>query len=284
MTSPWYRARPLIAGVALITVTNLAALAGVAYNRAGEPGGRLELTERELSLSRGSGFRGENSGLALGLRWRVLARASKDPSGGYRYTGGPAWLDRAKLRELGFDVSRPLDTLDGRRHYGKLLAKEVLLVLELDGAAYREARARARRRNERAQRDSEERERRAERARANLERERRRKSRLFVVDAGPDFEALRSRYPDRRRYAIVRGRIRPHVAGTGNSLYLTGRVLGPSVDTLHVPLAHRRLLETARAAPGRTPDAGPRYAVTVAFGKRLEPWIEAVSRRTAARP
>ena len=41
----------LIAAIALIVLTNVVVLAGVAYNRSGEPDATVTLTERELNLA-----------------------------------------------------------------------------------------------------------------------------------------------------------------------------------------------------------------------------------------
>ena len=48
-----------------------------------------------------------------------------------------------------------------------------------------------------------------EAARHQLKHEQGEASRLFIVDAGLDLAALRQRYPERQRYAIVKGRVRP---------------------------------------------------------------------------
>ena len=45
-----FKGKIFIAGLAIIIVTNIVALAGVAYNRSGEPDAVVELTERELGL------------------------------------------------------------------------------------------------------------------------------------------------------------------------------------------------------------------------------------------
>ena len=61
------RAHLRIACLALVVLTNLAILAGVAYNRSGQSA-VLELTERELALAE-PWSRGESSGLQLRLDW-----------------------------------------------------------------------------------------------------------------------------------------------------------------------------------------------------------------------
>ena len=61
----------LLSAVVLLLLTNVVVLAGVAYNRAGEPVVSLELTERELTLVRSYRRTDENSGTALSLQWQV---------------------------------------------------------------------------------------------------------------------------------------------------------------------------------------------------------------------
>lgn len=278
------RAWLFIAGVALILAANAVALLGVAYNRSGEPESVLPLTERELALPWRT-YDGENSGIALTIRWRVPDRKPDRASAPtYYYSGlAPAWLDKAKLSELGFDVSRSLDTPAGRRHYEKLLAKEVLLVLELDGPAYQAMLERAR---EHARSEAElasanprkdEFKRRAQSAKQDVYLEERANSRLFVIDAGSDASALRARYPDRSRYAIARGQVKPSIAGRESAWYLAGYVTNLSVDRIQVPFAYREIFEPLFQADGRNPSQRePRYEAAIAFGNRFEPWIKSV--------
>ena len=70
----WSRAHTLIAGAALIVLTNAIALVGVAYNRSGEPDSTLTLTRRELQMSYRWWRDRENSGIALRLLWRMHNR------------------------------------------------------------------------------------------------------------------------------------------------------------------------------------------------------------------
>jgi hypothetical protein len=280
--------RTLVAGGALILVTNAVALVGAAYNRAGDPESVLKLTQRELSLPYSWGFEGENSGITLRLRWRVLGAEPQGALGLERsYPGvgeAPDWLDKAKLVALGFDVSTPQDTPAGRRHYDKLLPKEVLLVLDLDGPAYRRMLERAKQYSEReealhlANPGDKEFERRAKWAKEELDREERESSRLFVIDAGLDVGALRAQYPDRLRYAIVRGQVRLQLAEKEKHLVLSGYVNDLSIDHITVPLGFRQVFEPMlhNARRGQY-DTVSRYEVSVAFGKRLEPWITTAS-------
>ncbi len=280
----WSRTRTFGAGVALILAANAVALVGVAYNRSGDQESTLTLTQRELSLPFYWEPNDENSGLALQLRWRVRIGKEKNSGSGTSYPGAhgtPDWLDKAKLMELGFDVSKAENIPEDRAYYAKLLPKEMLLVLELDGPAYREALEHARQHWQKqealraANVGKKEFEQRAKRAREQLDRDEPDNTRLFVIDAGLDATALRTRYPDRTRYAIVRGHVQPQAGGK------TGYVSGISIDEIHVPFTYRQVFEPMLRDVKRTqygtswPDKG--YKVSVVYGKRFEPWITGVS-------
>lgn len=268
----WDRRYTLIAGVALILAVNAIVLAGVAYNRSGDPTSILQLSERELRHGRLSSK--ENSGVALSLVWRVR-RGNDAPDADYvSYGGGADWLDQAKLAALGFDVAPDR----AERKFKQRRSKEVLLVLELDGPAYRQALARAQQ-----QADDEEKlllanpgnkefERRAKRARETAERDEREASRLFVVDAGLNDAALRAQYPDPTRNLIVRGQVRPQRVTRDRQERLLGHISALSVAQINVPIEFQPALQRA-AATAKTPS----FSATLAFGKRLEPWIVALN-------
>ena len=137
----WSRRHTLISGIALILITNAVALAGVAWNRSGDPESTLKLTQRELRQPY-RGMNDENSGMSLRINWRVFGG---EKSWNYSYSGGaPDWLDQAKMESLGFDVSQAEGMKDDYRWTSRQLAKEVLLVLEMDGQAYQQVLQRAR--------------------------------------------------------------------------------------------------------------------------------------------
>lgn len=284
----WSRTRTLVAGVALILAANAVALMGVAYNRSGEADSLLRLTQRELQLPYGWRLEGESNGIALTLRWRVLAEESADawvPTMAYQGSA-PIWLSKGKLAMLGFDVSRE-DTDKGRMHYSKQLARNALLVLELDGPACRLALERARKHVaseealHAANPGNKEFELREGNARRWLAQEERVNSRLFIVDAGLDAAALRLKYPDHARYAIVRGQVRPWVIGDKTKPRLSGRI-SLSADSINVPHAFRAVFEPLLQGARRgRPDVEPPFEVTVAFGQRFEPWITAASGKAA---
>ena len=282
MIRAWTRAHTLVVGAALILLTNAVALGGVFLNRSGEPDARLALSERELGFDRGGMSRRENSGMALRLHWRVESGDGEDIDYGGYYRQ-PAWLDEARMAELGFDTR--VQTESQERRYQRGLPQPVLLVLEYDGPAWKRMLARAQKTAQAhaaaaaANPGNAEFERRAKSAADQARQERDGNSRLFVVDAGVDAAALRARYPDRARHLILAGMVRPavrHVDGHGKRY--GGFISEVAVDEINVPLAFRGELDRIRNGP--SPAAighPPRYAVRIATGQRLEPWLEQVS-------
>lgn len=284
--------RYTLLAAALVVLSNLIALAGVAYNRGDAPESTLALSERELSLPYGryAWSRKENSGLALQLVWRANGPDRERAAAAYpphQYSREAHWLDETKLRSLGFDLPSAADQEVDQEdwgHGGRPSARDMWLVLELDGPAYQhslkaverwveEVRASHAQATEAVRHglpsvDSAER---------DLRLERHRHSRLFAVDAGLDAAALRAAYPDRSQYAIVRGRVHPgwwyprSVPTTPRH----GHIESIEVDALHVSTLYRAHFDRlSDELPSE--DSGPRYAVEVSWGRRFEPWIAAV--------
>ncbi|MBU1777038.1 MAG: DUF4824 family protein, partial [Gammaproteobacteria bacterium] len=259
----------LIAGGAIILLTNAVALGGVAYNRSGEPESQLQLTQRELNRSY-TFSRKDNSGITLSLNWRFeQAELNEYNLGMYSGRwGNPVWLDKDKLVQLGFDVEKLAATQDYRQRNKEFQPKEVLLVLELDDRAYRHHLQRTREYLEESRRllaaspANTEMQRKAKSAEENYKSEVETGSRLFVIDAGLDLDALRAAYPDHKRYAILHGLIRPADIHIKNQTVIGGNISELHAGLINVPLDKRQVLS------GSDP-----YEVTVAFGKRLEPWI-----------
>ena len=83
-----------------------------------------------------------------------------------------------------------------------------------------------------------------------------------MVDADLDAAVLRAKYPDRKRYAIVPGKIGlQSYAGQKRA----GYVHGPSIADVNVPIQFH---DATRA---------PAFEASVAFGRRLEPWLAAAA-------
>jgi len=289
--------RTLLAGVLLIVVSNAAVLAAVAWNRSGAPEAVLRMSTRELRPPYVGPASAENSGLSLTVAWRVPTASpagSREPA---YYADGPgaspAWLDEDRLAALGFEIPRRGDVAARRLALARQLSREVLLVLELDGPAHRQALEQARAGAElaearsRAEPGAADLKRRAEWAANRLRRAETIDSRLFVVDAGLDAAALRAAWPDASRHAIVEGRVRAALVGPDEGARVGGYVTGLNVARVNVPSALRPALERALAgAPDDRRQAGPRTVpgleIEVAFGRRFEPWIRSMAWPTGA--
>lgn len=275
--------RTLLLGLAIIVLSNIVALAGVAYNRSGEPTSRPTLTERELSLPYNYGFAAENSGISLKLNWRVFD--TKKATANYSYWNPAEWLDADKLGSLGFDVSYPLDKPDSHEHYQKALSKEVFVVLENDGAVYQKVLQQKRDKLAEAKLlqkqnpDKKEFEKRLKTATDGLEAEQKENSRLFAMDARLDYASLRQQYSDNSRYLIARGEVNMRYYGRYNKRpYLRGSIKRLSVMKVNVPLEHASVLTPLldKAYRRRSRKHPPRYEVSLQYGQRYEPWVISV--------
>ncbi len=115
-------------------------------------------------------------------------------------------------------------------------------------------------------------------------------SQLFPVDVGLDPGVLRSRYPDRRRYALVPAVVNLMVRygespNTGNAK-VSGSISDILCDQVTIPLSLQGQLVEFLRKPGvswseyysneKTAVKSPRYTAVIKFGKRYEPWVESV--------
>ena len=271
----------LLSAVVLLLLTNVVVLAGVAYNRAGEPVVSLELTERELTMVQSYRRTDENSGTALSLQWQVSGDGEQLAS---LYAGGssPEWLDEAKLSALGFDLAALKRDKEQDRRRWRSLAREVVIVLEYDAEAYQQSLSLvghqlSLHREKLAQSPDDDNL--AERLKHTEERLAGLKlsaTRLFAVDAGLEQQALIEKYADSDRYLFVRGDIGPRWDDDA----VTGRIQRLTVQQVHVPLPYSQQL--AELTQGQRFNAynedpiPPRYRVRLNIGKRLEPWVAAV--------
>jgi hypothetical protein len=145
---------------------------------------------------------------------------------------------------------------------------DVLLVLEMNGPAYQRELSRAcRPRAGIRDRD----------AARSCASEKKETSRLFIVDAGLDRNALRRKYPQANVYAIVRGEIEAATIATVSSTAesrVVGYVRGPVIEEIQVPRSMRDALGDSNALERNRAERPERpFTATIAFGRRLEPWI-----------
>jgi len=272
----------LLAAVLLVLVTNAVVLSGVAYNRAGQPVTSIDLTERELTVVQSYRSIDENSGTALSLQWQV-------PGGGeptvypYAHGGSPEWLDAAKLSELGFTPAQLKSDREEYLHKWRSLSREVVLVLEYDGEAYRQALLSAGKkvnqlRESLAESAADDKlAKKLEQYEKSLTRLKVAQTRLYVVDAGIDEQALTEKYAGGKQYLLLRGDI-----GLGwSDDAVTGRIEQVYVQEVHAPLPYSQQLASLtkgkRFYTYKAEPVPPRYQVQLDIGNRLEPWIASVS-------
>lgn len=270
-----------IIGIVLLLATNLVVLLGVASNRSGDPETLIALTERELQLP--YWIHEENSGLSLRLVWRTIGE-NKDNTD---YCGNwisPTWFNAQKLRELGFTIEDTSSSDETSKRHKEQVPKEVFIVLEYNGEAYKEALRRAERALEKAKgalkatnEDKELRES-FNKAKEQLERERISESRLFAIDAGLDARKLRAQYSDRARFIITPGIVEPTYFCKDEKKEQFGYISKLSVENINVPLKLRNVFASI-LAHDKSPEcklSPPRYTVELAYGSRFEPWIRSV--------
>jgi hypothetical protein len=275
----WSNRHTLLAGLGLIVLVNAIALAGVAWNRSEPADSRLQLSEREL----GSGYdywRKENNGIGLRLDYRWPDTRPSDVNG-YSFADGKR-LSPATMGELGFALPSELNEKTVRR-YRRQRDRDGLLVLEFNGPQYQQQLQRAEQRLAQstaelaAVPDNKQLIESHKRAREDLQREQTRASRLFVVDAGAQLPDLRARYPDRQRYAIVRGRIEAWAWQTDGRWLIGGSAQIPVAQSINLPQPWHQLfadLPKRKKVAGYAHSGGERlFNAELVFGQRLEPWI-----------
>lgn len=282
----WKTRHTLISGIVLIVLANTVALSGVYYNRSGEPESTLLLSERELQIPYQSQRRKENSGIALRIKWKTVQPVSKDKPYYYYSSQQPGWLNENKLNELGFNLEHEKQKREKRGAYRQILPRNVLLVLENDGDAYQQDLRNARE-NLKAQRalvrnnpGKDEFFSRLKTAEQQYRRLQQNDSRLYVIDAGLDLDLLRKKYPDRSRYLVAGGSVRVWLQydrkkqETRVSSYISG------LDVTHINTAkvfHADLEKVMEDRHQRKDtNKKPNYVLRVSWGKRLEPWLQAI--------
>jgi hypothetical protein len=287
----WQRVR---ASVGLLVFTNAVVLAGVAYNRSGEPDVQITLTEREMPVSISAlGLRDEDTRVTLRLRWQ--SPNSRWHSS--RHDSGPVWFDQAKLEALGYDCSISVSDPNAALYYNRQLPLEVFVVLEYEGQAWANwlkawekdltvaaAQVAA---GKTAQEE-------LDKHREVYERLPNTASHLLAIDVGSDAVQLRERYPEPHRFIIAKAQVRLVLVREGKSetrgrypAHLRGYVSHLMSADIHVPYEWQS--ELNQITGGRpiyqsywdsfdwqAEPKEPRYEVTLRYGKRHEPWITAV--------
>jgi len=274
---------PIITAGFLLLI-NVIVLAGVAYNRSGEPVASLQLTERELLLPRyHSSAKKENSGLALTLSWNI-APAYPFDNKYRRYAltnyGTPNWLSNEKLKELGFDVGKTsTDIRDSLTGYKKLESEEVIIVLEYNGDAFHayvkkvEADVQHFRNDVKNNPNDSDLAKRLASNEKSLKELKNTESRLIAIDAGLDLKTLKQKYPDSSKYLMLRGEVRRY----WSNKQLTAGIKQLFINKVHVSLPYLKEISELTMLGDSRNIVKPRYRVGLDLGKRLEPWVGGVS-------
>lgn len=269
----WTRTHALLGGAGLILLVNAVALGGVAWNRSGNPDSLPRLSQRELVHN--SSWHQENSGLSVRLNWRFPSEAE---GAGPRSLAWEPRIDAKQMAALGFRMPAQVDD-NSARQFDRQQSRTALLVLELDGPLYQRELQLARKHLDEANQA-------AAAAPGNqklayelkdsqnaLKSEEKYASRLLLKDVGLDQKALRQRYPDRQRYLIVQGRVRPISLFHEHIWTLGGTASALGVDSINVPYRWRQALEEDSWQEDEDRERMQRFTAEVVFGQRLEPWI-----------
>ena len=265
--------KALAAALGLVGVVNAFVLCGVAYNRSGHEA-VLELTERELAIDKGNQ---EDTGMQLRL----------DSSESMSWS-------REKVSRLGFDAD-----LLVRLEDHSMPSKRMFALLEYDGAAWQKwldenEKEILKLREDRRRGKTDEKEFKEELQKRLLDEEI--QSKLFVVDVGLDARSLWEAHPDTKRYAVVPCLVSVSAYISEKNEKDMGNTADPNesrtvysgsvrllLNEFHVeegersffqPLANTDKSYWINRGDSRLRDHwDPRYKVTLAFGKRHEPWI-----------
>jgi hypothetical protein len=267
--------RPLLlAAIALLVISNAFVLAHVAMNRSGEPDSEMELTARELQYY---GSRSDNSSVVLMLRWTNTA--PEYPTGTPNEPAG--WFDAKKLEDLGFDLRVPADSPKASRFYENLRSREAFVALELEGPAWG---AWLQDREPRLQTETSYGPQVSLRERVDIERQT--TPRLVAVDVSLDADALRRKYPDRKRVMILPALVRAMLSmklpasneGPARAAYLRGAITRLAIESINVPEPLSRRFDGQSYTPwtydgNRLKINQPPYSVLLRVGSKYEPWV-----------
>lgn len=236
-----------VAFPALIVVVTVAAFVGAAgWNRSGEPPLAIVLTERELPVAYIDAAPGDP-----GKRLRIAYEYRHDP------LDARNWLPESRLREIGFAFNVPVGSPQAVDTYRRVPPRLAWVVFEYDGLQWRDI----------------------ERRRAMAETAREPvttllPSRLVPVDAGPDLELLRARYP--AGHLILRGVIGlSYVPASRGGPLLHGVLREVVPSAIAVPYELRPLLDQLTPA-GHSAGPEPRYEADLAVGRLGLPYVRSL--------
>ena len=235
--------------IVMLAVVGFVAVAG--WNQSGEPRLVITLTERELMLPAGNAPRDDNPGLRL----RIAYEGRHDP------LDSRNWLPQSRLREIGFALHVPVGAPDAVPAYDHVPARLAWVVFEYDGPQWRDIERRQQLRD----------------PARSPEPAPEMRSRLVPVDAGVDFDALRTRYPS--GHLIMRAAIGLVYVPPANGGPLVHGVLREVMPSqVAVPYVFKGLFDELLPVGSRGITA-PRYEAELAIGELGLPYLRAVRLR-----
>ena len=260
----------LILGLVIIIGTNILALAGVAYNRSGEPVYQLQLTEREMSLPYMNPETREDSRHSLYLHWRMPA---KDDVEYITHNVTYIVTDEDTLRRIGFtgDLKDP--------SYSRTTDREIHIALEYEGELYAQDMAKMKREIEQAEHQFNEDPSDSNKHRVNtllddLKVLKNSTTRLYFADAFVSYDELHAKFQTRNNIVIVKALARANYNSRDDEYVLfINELLVPRVM---LPNQYSSMFVDLYEQENK--DDKPRYTVQVNWGKRLEPWIVGAER------
>jgi hypothetical protein len=242
----------------LMVVLVVAGLVGAAtWNRSSPPRQALVVTEYELSLPYHAGGDDEDD---HGIQLRIEIEPRYDP------LDARNWLPEDRLRALGFSLDVPVGAPDAADAYHNVPPRVGWVVLEYGGAAFQEIERRRALKREAEQRPVS-----------------RALTRLVPVDAGPEFDALRARYPSGHlilRAVFGLSYIGPSASGPFRGPLIYGLVRGLVPATVTVPRRFRPVIADL-PPPSVLPDGSPRpprYEAELATGPLGVPYLRGLRR------
>ena len=250
--------RFLIAGLAIILITNAFILVHVAINRSGEPASTLVLSERELNLGQRGMFDGENSADTVKLSFIVVSPEN------HLYNRNFI-IEREEAIELGFNVEQLSESERSE-------TLNLYWVLELDGEKYREQ-LRYARDEVTALTNEDAAETEINYARKRVEQVENEFSRLYLLDVGTNADALYEEYKGKDNVVVVEGESRLIMSSYGEEYRLFFQKI--LVSQIMVPPEYRPTINQYYAVLDN--DQEPGFKATISWGQLNEPWFVSLS-------
>ncbi len=240
----------------VIILINTFIFANIYINRFGDATSNVVLSERELVVP--YSYNKENSGISLKISYRIANEYTHKP---FSYSTKVYWLNEKKLQELGFDTKK----YKKYKNRNSALKKEVFIVLEQNGEAYKQSLRLA---QEKLSNLEHKQKRDIKNAKENLRKEKEENSRLFAIDVGVDYAKLRQLYTDKTKYIITKGIVKFRFSNYRNkNENINGYIVRLSVPSVHVTLKHKNLFKNANA----------KFKAHIKYGNRYEPWISEIN-------